>query len=108
MLGGTIGYIVIEGYSPIDALYMAVITLGTVGFREVHPLSDAGKLFTVLLIVAGIGTMAYAVSQTMEFVIRRLLFRRRKMDRSIHKLERHVIICGYGRMGREIALRLKQ
>lgn len=106
LLLGTSGYMLIEGYNLIDALFMTVITLGTVGYREVAPLSDSGKLFTILLIVGGIGTVAWAVGQSLEYFINTLAVRRRRMERSIAKLENHVIICGYGRIGQQVASQL--
>ena len=104
---GTVGYAFLEGYGFIDALYMTVITLGTVGYREVQPLSEAGKLFTIFLIIAGIGTVAYAVTQVVEYLISTIVFRRKRMERMIAKLSDHVIICGYGRIGEQVAARLK-
>lgn len=103
---GTGGYMLLEGYVFIDALYMAVITLGTVGYREVAPLSDAGKLFTIFLIIAGIGSVAYAVTQAIEYFISTIVFKRKRMERSIAKLTGHVILCGYGRIGRQVATQL--
>jgi voltage-gated potassium channel len=105
---GTGGYMVIEGYNLIDALYMTVITLGTVGYREVTPLGDAGKLFTIFLIVSGIGTVAWVVRQSFEYFNNTHAVRRRRMERSIAKLENHVIICGYGRIGRQVASQLSE
>ncbi len=104
---GTVGYMLVEGYVFIDALYMAVITLGTVGYREVAPLSEAGKLFTIFLIIAGIGSVAYAVTQVVEYFISTIVFKRRRMERTIAKLSGHVIICGYGRIGRQVATQLR-
>ncbi len=104
---GTGGYILIEGYVFIDALYMAVITLGTVGYREVAPLSDGGKMFTIFLIVAGIGSVAYAVAQAVEYFISTIVFKRRRMERTISKLTGHVILCGYGRIGEKVTTQLK-
>ncbi len=104
---GTGGYILIEGYVFIDALYMAVITLGTVGYREVAPLSYGGKVFTIFLIIAGIGSVAYAVTQAVEYFISTIVFKRRRMERSISKLTGHVILCGYGRIGEKVTSQLK-
>ncbi|PLX25565.1 MAG: potassium channel protein [Ignavibacteria bacterium] len=104
---GTTGYMFIEGYGFIDALYMAVITLGTVGYREVEPLSDPGKVFTIFLIIAGIGSVAYGVTQAVEYVISTIVFQRRRMERNIARLSNHIIICGYGRIGQQVASRLR-
>lgn len=107
LIVGTVGYAFLEGYSFIDALFMAVITLGTVGYREVQPLSEPGKIFTIFLIIAGIGTVAYAVTQVVEYLITTIVFQRKRMKRMITKLSDHVIICGYGRIGEQVAARLK-
>ncbi|MDT8325382.1 MAG: potassium channel protein, partial [Bacteroidota bacterium] len=104
---GTGGYMLVEGYGFLDALYMAVITLGTVGYREVAPLSAAGKIFTIFLIIAGIGSVAYAVTQVVEHFISTIVFKRRRMERSIAKLAGHVIICGYGRIGQQVTSQLR-
>lgn len=107
---GTGGYIAIEGAGFINALYMTVITITTVGFGEIFPLSQAGRLFTIGLVITGAGSVAYTASHAIEFIIdgeiKRSL-RRRKMDKKIAKLRDHYIICGYGRMGNVIANKLK-
>jgi hypothetical protein len=102
---GTGGYMMLEGWRLLDALYMTVITLSTVGFTEVHPLSDAGHLFTIALIMTGVSTAAYAVGTFGEFVIGGRLsgaLRRQRMQHEIDRLEGHYIICGYGRVGRQV------
>jgi len=99
---GTAGYSFIEGWGAFDALYMTVITLATVGFREVHDLSDQGKAFTILLIVFGAGIIAYAVGSVVQFMVEgqlRQLLGRKKLEKEIGKLQGHYIICGYGRIG---------
>jgi voltage-gated potassium channel len=102
---GIIGYSLMEGWSIFDAFYMTVITLTTVGYMEVHPLSNAGRAFTSVLILTGVGTMLYALSigvrVLMEGEIREILGRR-KLSKKIEKMENHYIICGYGRMGKII------
>jgi len=105
-LAGTAGYRWIEGWPLSECLYMTVITISTVGFKEVHALSRAGHIFTVLLIFFGIGTVAISITALFEyFVLRGLtnIFGRNKMDKQIEHLNRHTIICGYGRMGYYIA-----
>jgi len=105
-LAGTAGYRWIEGWPLSECLYMTVITISTVGFKEVHALSRAGHIFTVLLIFFGIGTVAISITALFEyFVLRGLtnIFGRNKMDKQIEHLSRHTIICGYGRMGYYIA-----
>jgi len=106
---GTLGYWLIEGWSPFNALYMTVITISTVGFREVAPLSFAGKLFTLFLIVAGVGTVIYTLGTLVEFLVEGHftgLLGRRRMERQIEKLKDHYIICGFGRVGEQIAKEL--
>ena len=100
---GTIGYVIIDDYSLFDAFYMTVITVATVGYGEVSPLSHAGKLFTAFLIITSFGTFAYAVSSITKFVIDgefNEFFKNRKLNATIDKISDHVIICGYGRNGR--------
>lgn len=108
---GTIGYIIIDDYSLFDAFYMTVITVATVGYGEVAPLSHAGKLFTAFLIITSFGTFAYAVSSITKFVIDgefNEFFKNRKLNATIDKISDHVIICGYGRNGRQAAQVLKK
>jgi voltage-gated potassium channel len=106
MLLGTFGYMAIEGYSFLDALYMTVITVGSVGFEEVHPLSQAGQLFTIALILVNIGLFTYFITVLsryfldLEFIKKYKLF---KMENKIQQLSGHVIICGFGRNGKECA-----
>lgn len=110
VLAGTIGYWIL-GFGLLDATYQTVTTVTTVGFREVRPLSEAGQVFTMVLIVAGVGTVLYAFSVTIEFLVEGQLHterRRRRMDRSIAKLNGHVVVCGWGRVGRAIAHHLEQ
>jgi len=101
---GTIGYIVIEDYRFIEALYMTVITMSTVGFEEVEPLSDPGRIFTFFLIVISFGIFAYAVTTLTRYIIDgifRYYYMDLKIKKRIDKLKNHVIVCGYGRNGRQ-------
>ena len=106
---GTVGYVLL-GFGPLDALYQTVTTVTTVGFREVKPMSHAGMVFTIVLILAGVGTALYALSLALESFLdghfRRQLEGRR-MERTIARLRDHVIVCGYGRVGRAAAQHLK-
>jgi voltage-gated potassium channel len=108
-LGGTLGYRLIEGWAVLDCLYMTVITLATVGFQEVHPLSPAGKVFTGLLIIVGIGLFTYSggrlVSVWVEGEIKDIFAakRRRKM---IERMIDHHVVCGGGRVGAEVVREL--
>ncbi len=108
---GTIGYVLIDNYSWFDAFYMTIITVATVGYGEVAPLSYSGKLFTAFLIITSFGTFAYAVSSITKFVIDgefNEFFKSRKLSTTIEKLSDHIIICGYGRNGRQAAQVLKK
>jgi voltage-gated potassium channel len=103
---GSWGYMGIEGWDFLDALYMTVITIATVGFGEVHIISPAGRIFTLVLIFLGVGYFLYVVGNFIQFLVEgriRLILGRRKLDRQINKLKDHYIICGYGRMGRALA-----
>jgi len=107
---GVLGYIIIGDYSFVEALYMTVITISTVGFGEVHPSNDAEKLFTIFLIFTSIGIFAYIVSVLTEYIangkfIDELKFKR--MQKKIQNLENHSIVCGYGRNGRQAAHKLR-
>jgi voltage-gated potassium channel len=102
---GTAGYVFIEGWAFLDAFYMTVITVFTVGFREVFPLSPAGQVFTAVLIMFGVGVALWAGTSMLQLALSpdaRVLMRRRRMRREISKLRDHYIICGYGRIGREV------
>lgn len=106
MLFGTIGYHLIESYNFLDSLYMTVITISSVGFQEVKPLSEAGRLFTIFLILINIGLFTYFISLLsryffdIEFIKSYKLY---KMEKKIQQLQDHVIICGFGRNGKESA-----
>ena len=103
ILVGMLGYVAIERWPPFDALYMAVITLTTIGFGEVHPLSDAGRAFTMGLALSGIFTMFFAASEVLRSWASgelQTLFGRKRQEQAMDRLENHLIVCGYGRMGR--------
>lgn len=103
---GTAGFILIENLSFLDALYMTVITVSTVGYGLIKPLSTTGKVFVVLLIFSGVGSAAYAVGSFIELLIESYLsdvFGRRRMEKEIIKLKNHHIICGFGRVGHNVA-----
>jgi len=103
---GIVGFVVIESYTVFDAFYMTIITVATVGFEEIKPLSDAGRGFTVFLIITSFGTFAYAVTSISKYVIDGEInqyFKNYKVNSLISKLENHVIICGYGRNGKQAA-----
>ena len=108
---GTLGYTFICNYPLVDAFYMTIITVATVGFEEVHPLDMYGKIFTALLVMISFGIFAYAVTSVTRFVFDgefNKIFKNRKLNDTIQKLNNHVIICGYGRNGRQAAQVLKK
>jgi voltage-gated potassium channel len=111
LVAGTAGYRIIEGWPLLDAFYMTVITITTIGFGEVRPLSDEGRVFTLAIIFSGIGMVGYAVitgtGMLIEGEIQKILTRRRSM-KSIQKLTDHFIICGFGRMGSFICRQLHE
>jgi voltage-gated potassium channel len=105
------GFIAIENYDFLEAFYMTIITVATVGFQEVRPLSDNGRLFTAFLIITSFGTFAYAVTSISKYVMDgefNIYYKNFKNLSAINKLENHVIICGFGRNGRQAAHVLKK
>jgi voltage-gated potassium channel len=107
MAMGILGYILIEDYTFLESFYMTVITAGTVGFMEVKPLSDAGRIFTAFLIMVSFGTFAYSISAIAKSVVEgefNNFFKIYKLENKISKLRDHVIVCGYGRNGRQSAV----
>ncbi len=107
---GIMGFTLLQDYSIIDALYMTVITVSTIGFGEVHPLDSTGKLFTIFLIFTSIGIYGYVVTVITEFIANGKLLREykiKKMQKKIDKLKGHTIICGYGRNGRQAVAKLQ-
>ncbi len=102
LVAGTLGYMVIEGWSVLDSLYMTVITVATVGFREVNPLSTAGHWFTIALIFAGVGGIAYSIGTIADFMVEghlRELLEGRRMAKRIEDLRDHYVVVGMGRVG---------
>ena len=103
---GTEGYHLIEGWSWYDAFYMTVITVGTVGFGEIHPLGDAGRALTIVLIGGGIGVIGIAATSFTALLVSgeiQQALRDRRMEKRIQHMNGHTILCGYGRIGKEIA-----
>src|SRR5215471_21441657 len=109
--GGTLGFILIEHYPPFDAFYMTLITITTVGYAEVHPLSHAGRVFNSFLIFFGVTIMLLAVGGMTQAIIELELnqyFGKRRNRKMIDKLNDHYIVCGFGRVGRGAASELKR
>jgi voltage-gated potassium channel len=106
---GLVGYTQIEGWSLLEALYMLVVTLSTVGFKEARELSDAGRILTMILIISGVGTAVYAVGTFGEMIVEGQIFgyrRKKRMERKIRDMKNHYIICGFGRVGHQVAKEL--
>ncbi len=102
MVVGTIGYMVLEDFTLVDAAYMSVITFSTVGFTEVNPLSETGKIFTTGYILVNLGIFAYTVSILSSFLFEgelQKIFKNIQTSREVKKLKNHIIVCGYGRNG---------
>lgn len=108
---GTIGFELIEGWGFMDALYMTVITIATVGYQEIRPLGEAGRIFNMVLIFFGLGTTTYVAASVVRFMVEgriRAIMGRRRLDRRIDRLRDHYIVCGYGRIGRILCQTLQQ
>ena len=111
LTGGTLGFVFIEGYPPFDAFYMTLITVSTVGYAEVHPLSHAGRVFNSFLIFFGVTIMLLAVGGMTQAIIELELnqyFGKRRNKKMIDKLNDHYIVCGFGRVGRGAASELQR
>ncbi|ULQ53689.1 potassium channel family protein [Flavihumibacter fluvii] len=107
---GIIGYMFIEDFHFVEALYMTVITVTTAGFTEVHPLSDSGRIFTIFMLVLSYISLAWAITRIIQYIFNGEVneyFKNRKLMASIDKLDNHVIICGFGRNGQQAAKTLQ-
>jgi len=108
---GVLGYMVVEGWSFLDALYMTVTTMTTVGFREVHPLSDGGRVYTIFVVLFGVGVALYILTTVVQILVEGELAHAlgvRRMTARIEGLRDHYILCGFGRVGEEIASEFSQ
>jgi voltage-gated potassium channel len=107
-VAGVLGYRLIEGWSLLDAAYMTVVTFTTVGYDEVRPLSNEGRIFNIFLMVGGVGVMLYILTRVVRTVVEeevlKSFVRRRRMKTRLAGLNKHFILCGFGRVGREVAL----
>ena len=111
LMGGTVGFRVIEDYPWGDAFYMTLITITTVGYAEIHPLSEAGRMFNSVLILFGVSAMFFSVGAVTQMVIELELhdhFGERRRKRAIMRLRNHYIVCGFGRVGRNAAIELQK
>jgi voltage-gated potassium channel len=106
---GMFGFMFLEDYSFPEAIYMTIITVSTVGFQEVQPLSDAGRLFTTFLIITSFGTFAYAVTAITTYIVGgefKAYFKDYRVNKEVEQLKDHVIVCGYGRNGKQAIKKL--
>ena len=107
---GVVGFMIIEGYGFVDAFYMSIITISTVGFTEVVPLTQAGKLFASFYIILNVGFFAYVLAVFSYYIVQGEIFKKMHLnliDKNIDNLNNHVILCGFGRYGREAAAHFK-
>ncbi len=110
IMSGTVGYSIIEGWNLFDSLYMTVITLSTIGYQEVRPLSHTGRVFTIIIVFVGVGVVAYAINNGIRIIFEGEIQKalgRRKLEKRLKLIKNHFIVCGYGRMGRIICRELK-
>jgi voltage-gated potassium channel len=102
LVAGSVGYMLIEGWSLTDALYMTVITISTVGYSEVHSMSRPGRIFTIFLVFFGVAFFLYVAGSLVQFMVEgrmRDILGRRTLNKKIETIKNHYIICGYGRIG---------
>ncbi len=103
ILTGTFGYMILEDWTFLDSFYMTVITISTTGFKEVRPLSTAGMVLTVFLIITGVLSIAYTGGRGVQLLVESQILRRRRMAKKLELISQHYIVCGFGRMGSQIA-----
>jgi len=107
---GVSGYMLLSGDTFLNSLYMTIITMTTVGFREIHPFTEAEKIFTIVLILTSISVFGYTVSIFTEYIVSGQLFQQlklKKVQKKIDNLKNHTIVCGYGRNGKQAILKLE-
>ncbi|MDA8141544.1 MAG: potassium channel protein [Desulfobacteraceae bacterium] len=111
IVAGTVGYMLIEGWNFLDSFFMTITTLATVGYGEVHPLTPWGRIFSIVLIVLGVGFFFYVGGAVIQFMLEgrvRALLGRRRLDRKLARLKNHYIVCGCGRIGKVICEKLQR
>ena len=111
LFAGTAGYMIIEEWRFLDALYMTIITISTVGYREVNQVGDVGRIFTICLVLVGVGFTFYVMAAVVQFMVEgrvRIIMGRRRLDKKIDRLKNHYIVCGYGRIGRVLCRNLQK
>ena len=111
LVAGTAGYMIIEDWRFLDALYMTIITISTVGYREVNQVGDIGRVFTIFLVLIGVGFTFYVMAAVVQFMVEgrvRIIMGRRRLDKQIDRLKNHYIVCGYGRIGRVVCRHLQR
>ena len=111
LITGTTGYMIIEDWGFLDALYMTVITISTVGYREVNQVGSIGRIFTIFVVFTGVGFSLYVAGAVVQFMVEgriRIILGRRRLDKKIDRLKNHYIVCGYGRIGRVLCRNLQR
>ncbi len=111
MVIGTVGYMMVEGWNLMDALYMTGITISTVGYSEVRQVDAAGRIFTIFIVIPGVGFSLYVAGAVVQFMVEgqiRKIMGRRRLDQKLKRLKNHDIICGYGRIGRVLVRNLQR
>lgn len=110
VLFGVCGYMLIEGYRLFDAFYMVIITITTIGYHEVRPLSQTGRMFNVLFIITSFSTFTYVLARMTQYILSgemAIHLTKKRLMQTLAKMENHVVVCGYGRNGQQAAKTLK-
>jgi voltage-gated potassium channel len=105
---GPVGYMILEGWGFLDSAYMTVIAVTTTGFQEVHGLTSGGRVFTIVLIIFGVGSISYTGARAVQVIFEGQLFQRKRMTKKLNRLHDHFIVCGYGKMGKYVCEELAE
>lgn len=108
---GTIGYMLVEKWNFLDSFYMTIITISSIGYKEVHDLTDNGRIFSIILIICALSTVVYAMHNGIRIILEGELqefLGRKKLEKRINEIKNHYVVCGYGRMGKIICRELKE